>query len=180
MQIAEKIVSDLKERGYDRAVLVAHSYGTMVATRLLRRWPELIHNLVLLDPANMVLVAPDTLYNFIYHPPRRHSWEAWAKDIVRIIANRDPGLATTFCRKFFWHALNVWPDELPPGCVVCVAGQDALLPAHVIRRQIEQAGGHLTLLFCERSEHGDVCKNPVWLQKVTEAMRSWLPGPASG
>ena len=32
------------------------------------------------------------------------------KDSVRLIGRRDPCLAATMCRKFYWHALNLWPE----------------------------------------------------------------------
>jgi hypothetical protein len=37
------------------------------------------------------------------------------RDLVLWFASRDIHLAATFSRGFYWTAMNLWPQDLPPG-----------------------------------------------------------------
>lgn len=99
-------------------VLVAHSYGSVLATHVLRD-PELgprVQGLVLLDPVSLLLHLPDVAFNFTRRVPKRaNEWELW------YFASMDPGIAWTLGRHFVWKDNVVWRDELrvpvgPPAC----------------------------------------------------------------
>ena len=51
----------MKRKGFSRAVFVAHSYGTFVLARIVKRFPSAVHNVVMLDPACLMLAAPQLL-----------------------------------------------------------------------------------------------------------------------
>ena len=174
-EVAERIVWDLRRMGYGRAVFVAHSYGTFVLARVLKRFPERVHNVVMLDPAAILLAAPDLLYNFIYKGPCTDSWAAFSKDAVKAVCQRDPGLAATMCRKFYWHALNLWPEDIPAGAVVFVAGRDALLPSGAIVRMLEMFGRHVDLVYDPDAEHAHAPLHVDEFMRAVNAMRKWMP-----
>jgi hypothetical protein len=110
------------------------SYGTVIATHLLhsRLAPKISH-LVLVDPVVFLLHLPDVAYNFVsalgspssplptrnsiqpsnastaqtYRPPRRANERQLA-----FFASRDPDVAHTLGRHFFWAANILWREEL--------------------------------------------------------------------
>jgi pimeloyl-ACP methyl ester carboxylesterase len=80
-------------------VLAGHSFGTVVATYVLRS-PLLarrVASAVLVDPIPFLLSAPDVAHNFVYRAPREaNEWQLW------YFASRDPDIArcaTTPCSR---------------------------------------------------------------------------------
>jgi pimeloyl-ACP methyl ester carboxylesterase len=49
-EMADATAAMLAAHGYNRASVVAHSYGTMVASRLVMKYPQLVHCMCLTDP----------------------------------------------------------------------------------------------------------------------------------
>jgi pimeloyl-ACP methyl ester carboxylesterase len=49
-----------------QACVVGHSYGTLVASRLVKRFPERLHSLCLVDPVCFGMYMPHLLHNFFY------------------------------------------------------------------------------------------------------------------
>lgn len=43
----------LAAHGYSRAAVVAHSYGTTIASRLVIKYPQLVHSMCLTDPVSV-------------------------------------------------------------------------------------------------------------------------------
>lgn len=54
---------------------MGHSYGTLVASRLVKRFPGRLHSLALVDPVCFGMYMPHLLHNFFYRKlvidPRR-------------------------------------------------------------------------------------------------------------
>lgn len=46
------------------------------------------------------------------------------------------GLAQTFCRKFQWHELMLWPEDMPPHALVCLSHNDDLVPSAMVAKHI--------------------------------------------
>jgi pimeloyl-ACP methyl ester carboxylesterase len=80
-------------------VLVAHSFGTVISTYILRS-PSLsprVAGTVLIDPIPFLLSYPDVASNFVYRTPREaNEWQLW------YFASRDPDISRTLARHFFW------------------------------------------------------------------------------
>lgn len=53
----------------------------------------------------------------------------------------------TFCRKFQWHELMLWPEDMPPHALVCLSHNDDLVPSPMVAKHI---AGALALLHCSR------------------------------
>jgi pimeloyl-ACP methyl ester carboxylesterase len=95
--------------GHGRVVLVAHSYGTVLSSHVLRD-PQLsprISGTLLIDPVSILLHMPDVAYNFTVRPPvRANEWELWW------FGSKDPQVAHTLGRHFFWSECILWRDEI--------------------------------------------------------------------
>ncbi|EME85214.1 uncharacterized protein MYCFIDRAFT_207514 [Pseudocercospora fijiensis CIRAD86] len=95
--------------GPGRFVLAAHSYGTILATHMLNdtTLSRRISGCLLADPISMLLHMPDVAYNFtIRHPVRANEWMLW------YFASKDPQIAHTIGRHFFWSENILWRDQI--------------------------------------------------------------------
>jgi pimeloyl-ACP methyl ester carboxylesterase len=50
--MADGTAAIMAAHGVDKAAVMAHSYGTMVAARLVLKYEGLVHSLCLLDPVS--------------------------------------------------------------------------------------------------------------------------------
>ncbi|KAI1802999.1 hypothetical protein F4811DRAFT_362188 [Daldinia bambusicola] len=108
-EFLEQIATILDAHGWDRFVLASHSYGTVLATHMLRseNLTDRIASAVLIDPVTILLHLPDVAYNFTRRRPRgANEWQLW------YFASMDPGVAHCLGRHFFWKDNIVWKEEL--------------------------------------------------------------------
>ncbi|KAI6081349.1 hypothetical protein F4821DRAFT_249445 [Hypoxylon rubiginosum] len=109
LDFLDRIATILDAHGWDRFVLVSHSYGTALATHMLRseNLTDRIASVMLVDPVTILLHLPDVAYNFTRRRPRSaNEWQLW------YFASMDPGVAHALGRHFFWKDNIVWKEEL--------------------------------------------------------------------
>lgn len=126
----------LASHGWDKFVLAAHSYGSVLASHMIRAptFASRIHGIVLMDPVSILLHLPDVAYNFTRREPRHaNEWQLW------YFASMDPGVAHALGRHFMWKENIIWKEELlnRPGAddgdggkrhvVVCLAERDLIV-----------------------------------------------------
>ena len=94
--------------GYDRFVLASHSYGSVLNTHILYSpLSSRISANLLIDPVSVLLHMPDVAYNFTVREPKKASeWQLW------YFASKDPGVAHTLGRHFFWSENVLWRDRI--------------------------------------------------------------------
>ncbi len=104
-----EIGSIIKHHGFDKCVLVAHSYGTAVATQMLKapRMAEKIGPLVLIDPITILLHLPDVAYNFTWRKPADAN-----EHQLYYFASMDMGVSHTLARCFFWSDVILWKKDI--------------------------------------------------------------------
>ncbi|EWC45929.1 hypothetical protein DRE_04722 [Drechslerella stenobrocha 248] len=91
-------------------VLCANSYGTILATHLLRAPAVAPHiaSAILIDPVSLLLHLPAVAYNFLRRVPRRAN-----EHMLHYFASTDPSVAHTLSRRFFWTENVLWQEDLP-------------------------------------------------------------------
>ena len=110
-----------------RVVVVAHSYGTVLAAHMLRD-PQLsarVSAWMFVDPIPFLLHQPSVAYNFVYRQPRTaNEWQLW------YFASRDPDVARALARHFFWAENILWKEDLEDRDVAIVlSGRDQIVDA---------------------------------------------------
>ncbi|KAM5536343.1 hypothetical protein V8D89_009995 [Ganoderma adspersum] len=138
-----------------RVVVAAHSYGTIVAAHMLRD-PALrarVSACVLVDPIPFLLHQPAVAYNFVYRARRAaNEWQLW------YFASRDPDIARTLARHFFWVENILWREDLAGERVaVVLSGRDQIVDAREVRQYLtgEEVGeGEEPEFFWEEPEGG--------------------------
>ncbi|KAI1135953.1 hypothetical protein F5Y05DRAFT_415549 [Hypoxylon sp. FL0543] len=109
LEFLRQIATILDAHGWDRFVLVSHSYGSALASHMLRSedLSYRIASAVFVDPVCILLHLPDVAYNFTRRKPRAaNEWQLW------YFASMDPGVAYCLGRFFFWKDNIVWKEEL--------------------------------------------------------------------
>lgn len=94
---------------YKRFVLCSHSYGSVFTSYMLNNdaMASRVAGTLLLDPVTILLHMPDVAYNFTVRQPRHaNEWQLW------YFASKDPGVAYTLGRHFFWSQNVIWRDRI--------------------------------------------------------------------
>ncbi|KAF8059754.1 hypothetical protein HT031_005162 [Scenedesmus sp. PABB004] len=145
-EVADAVLGLLDKLALPRVAIVGHSYGTIVGGLLLRRSPARVAHTLLIDPVCIGMFMPLLLQNFLCKQlPRLHSW-GWhelaelAKAAGRQLIAREVHLSATCARRFYWTSLNLWPEDLAPGSVVLLSGQDDLMDAPAVSAMLRDAG----------------------------------------
>ena len=104
-----EIESIVNQQGWSRFVLLANSYGTMIAAQLLRSSTlnARIADIMFIDPVAFLLHLPDMAYNFTRRPPKSAS-----EHQLYYFASTDMGAAHTLARRFSWTDSILWKEDL--------------------------------------------------------------------
>lgn len=124
-QIVSEIHQILKHHGWEKVVLVSHSYGSVISTYLLHSelTASMIGPIVLVDPVSILLHQPDVAYNFTTRKPRKAN-----EHQLYYFASMDMGVSHTLHRHFFWDECVLWKEDMAGKNVTVVcAGRDLIV-----------------------------------------------------
>lgn len=163
-ELLEALPVVLDYHGFDKFVLMGHSFGTIVQAHILR-CPELAQRVtswLFIDPIPFLLHQPAVAYNFVYRPPKTaNEWQLW------YFASRDPDIARALARYFFWADNILFKDDLDGRRVaVVISGCDQIVDAEELRRYLtdgdeptfnwESKNGLLQVLWYPPLDHAQV------------------------
>ena len=108
--------------GQGRCDLLAHSYGTLTASHLLKQTPEMVRSAVLLDPVCVGAHRATLCRTFLYEPTESRAIvrsgsdpRQWGSILVQKIKlwllHRDPRIVGALMRNFYWYDNVLWLDE---------------------------------------------------------------------
>ncbi|PCH39784.1 alpha/beta-hydrolase [Wolfiporia cocos MD-104 SS10] len=156
-----------------RASLIGHSYGTVLAGHALRdtSLSHRISSIVLVDPVAILLYMPKLTTNFVYRPSAR-----WMSYFVC----RDPDIARTVQRTFFFAESALWKDDFPANrrVGVVLAGQDHLIESEEIWRYLTESEEGVSatnwkkdgmeVLYYRELGHSGVFASPVAIAEIVD------------
>ena len=70
----------------------------------------------------------------------------------------------TFCRKFLWHELILWPHDMPQRTLLALSAQDDLVPSTLVVGQCHQAASPARLLLHPTAGHGGQLMDSAFLR----------------
>jgi pimeloyl-ACP methyl ester carboxylesterase len=162
----------LDNHGITKFVLIGHSYGTVLSTHLLH-CPFLgprIDSLVLIDPITFLLHLPSVAYNFTCRRP------VTANQVqLDYFASKDPGIAHTICRHFFWTQNIMWKEELRgKRCAIALSGQDLLVDStevweYLTGKEMRDADEEVVVFRKERAGEGEEELTVMWYGRCDHA-----------
>ncbi|EKM52202.1 uncharacterized protein PHACADRAFT_148672 [Phanerochaete carnosa HHB-10118-sp] len=169
-------------------VVCGHSYGTVVSTHIMRS-PEISKRVtawLLVDPIPFLLHQPAVAYNFVYRPPKTaNEWQLW------YFASRDPDIARTLARHFFWAENILWREDIVGRRVgVVLSGRDQVVNAGEVRRYLTQGAdpefcwvsedSMLEVLWYPNLDHSKVFDTHRDRKPMVEMMGRFVAGSAPG
>lgn len=128
--MTQEILKIIRHHGWTKFVLVSHSYGSTIATHLIKSplATSYVGPVVFIDPISFLLHLPDVTYNFTARQPERaNEYQLW------YFASKDLGVAHTLARRFSWNANIIWKEDLGDRNVtVVLCGQDLIVDAEAV------------------------------------------------
>ncbi|CAG9467622.1 unnamed protein product [Pedinophyceae sp. YPF-701] len=169
-EVADEVHEQLQALGYERALLVGHSYGTFVAARFCRMYPEMTHGICLLDPVSLMCCAPDLLSRFVYETVRPvRDVSSLMMDVTKVACAQDPVVAHAMSRRFLWHRVCFWsPSDMPAGSVIFVGKRDSLVPYRYVQHRF--AMDERLHVITKDCVHGECLTNPVYTGEIIDAL----------
>jgi pimeloyl-ACP methyl ester carboxylesterase len=164
------MIDEIKEimqyHGWNKFVLVSHSYGSVIAAHLLKsdRSAPLIGPTVFVDPISFLLHLPDVAYNFIAREPAHaNEYQLW------YFGSQDMGIAHTLAKRFSWIDNIIWKENLgikteeyPEGrdVTVVLSGKDLIVNAEAVGQYLMGSSSEVQTLDKGRTT---AWKNKSWL-----------------
>ncbi|CAE6488326.1 unnamed protein product [Rhizoctonia solani] len=122
--------SILKHHTITHYNLAAHSYGTGLASILIRSHASQLESATLLDPIPILLHLPSVARNFLYRTPSRAN-----EHEIYYFACTDMGVAHALARHFFWTECVLWKEDLDRvrgGVAVVLSGDDIIVDSPAV------------------------------------------------
>ncbi len=115
-------------------VVAGHSYGSVTAAHVMRSetLSPRVAGWLFVDPIPFLLHLPAVAYNFVYRTPKTaNEWQLW------YFASRDPDIARSLGRHFFWAENILWREDLAGRKVgVVLSGRDQIVDAAEVRKYL--------------------------------------------
>lgn len=108
-EVSEAVVKLLDHHGWEKCVLVTHSYGSAITAHMMRHTAAKarIGPMIFVDPVAFSFHPPDVAWNFLRRKPRTASeWQLW------YFASMDSDVARTLTRNFRWLDSSLWREDL--------------------------------------------------------------------
>lgn len=124
----------VKHHGWDRFVLVSHSYGSVISTHLLHSeiTASMVGPMVLIDPVSILLHLPDVAYNFTVRKPKQAN-----EHQLYYFASMDMGVSHTLHRHFIWNECVLWKEDMAGRDVTVVcAGRDLIVDTVAVAKYV--------------------------------------------
>ncbi|MCJ1289852.1 hypothetical protein MMC34_001385 [Xylographa carneopallida] len=167
-EICDEILTILEYHGWEKIVLVSHSYGTIISTYMLHdpRIAPRIGPIIYLDPVTWLLHLPEVAYNFTRRIPR----EANEHQLYYFTCT-DIGVAHTLARHFFWVENILWKEEIGARkMTVFLGAEDIIVNTEAVGNYLTRQDGIQAL-----NDHRDSqsWKTQKWSGKGIDVV--WLP-----
>lgn len=80
----------------------------------------------------------------------------------------------TFCRKFLWLELQLWPEDMPDRALVVLAQEDDLVPATLVATQLKLHAPGAKVMHHPTAGHGGFLLDLPWQWKMVSHVKTML------
>ena len=87
-------------------------------------------------------------------------------------------MVQTFCRKFLWHELMLWPCDMPAHALVVLSHNDDLVPSPLVAAQLAQQHANATVLYHPTAGHGGFLVDLPFQRQMVQVRRRSLLAPS--
>ena len=86
----------------------------------------------------------------------------------------DVNALQTFCRQFLWHALMLWPEEMPAKSIVSVSANDDLVPAKLVAQHLRTAKSPAVVMTHPTAAHGGIFLDNTYQNRLVASLKTLL------
>lgn len=188
-EICRQINEILKFHNIDKVVLATHSYGSVIATHLLRNEDTApkIGPVLFIDPVTFLLHLPDVAYNFTARKPRTAN-----EHQLYYFASMDMMVSQTLARHFFWSDNILWKEDLRNRDVtVSLGGRDLIVDTETVGKYVNSidlrsedkkwkdhtwVGSGLETLWWPTMDHAQVFERKEGRAKLARVVKEYCLG----
>jgi len=159
--------------------LLAHSWGTLIATWLLERDPSIFTDITLIDPVGLVIFLPEPTYILMYKPPT-----TLLDFAICYFVRHNINTANAMYRNLFWCNVTCFLDDIPKNIPILIGTgtDDDLVSSNAIKDLVNLTNQNrsihefVTLITFEKYKHGDILSKTDSIDKLYEAKRRQMWG----
>lgn len=152
------VISALDLHNTRHVSIIGHSYGTLLASRFVQRFPTRMAGLCLIDPVCFCMFSGDLIQNFLYKAPKEIS------QLVTWFVSREFHTSAAVSRHFFWTMLNLWPEDLPSRSLVVLSENDQLIPVPSVHLMLRSTDA--VVLKHPSHAHADFLGDTAWQDEL--------------
>jgi len=115
------IIEILDTNFISKVSVVGHSWGTFLTGWILKRIPDRVSHVTLIDPVALAVYFPDTAYTMFYKPP-----QSTTDHLLRYFLTNDFTISYNLQHHFEWQNAVVFLDDIPDhvGLVIGISMKD--------------------------------------------------------
>jgi hypothetical protein len=80
----------------------------------------------------------------------------------------------TFCRKFLWLELQLWPEDMPDKVLVVLAHDDDLVPSPLVAAQLKEHNPDANVMYHPTAGHGGFLLDFPWQADMVSRVKTLL------
>ncbi|KAI0241866.1 hypothetical protein L0F63_004358 [Massospora cicadina] len=122
-----------KRHRFKKVSLVAHSYGTVLASWVMRTRPHYLCRLTLVDPVCFCVWDSTLARNFLYAKPL-----SFIHDLTLFFVARDPLINHTVSRELYWYESVLYPEDIVVPATIFLSTFDWVVDATRCYRYLNQ------------------------------------------
>lgn len=163
--VTDAVKSIVKRHNFESINIVGHSFGTCICSWMIKKCPDTVKTVTLIDPVNILLCTPHVAYNFLYKEPT-----AFFHRVIRHFASNELTVAHSMYRNFSWIDnilfLEDVPKEIP--LFVSLSYGDEITPTKQI---VEQLTKHnIPYIVSYNLSHAESMINKSMISKIHKKM----------
>lgn len=112
--------------------VAGHSFGSLCASWITKHLPDMVRQVILIDPVCVLLALPDVAYNFLHRPP-----STIMEFILKYGGATEITIHHALKRHFWWYAGQIFLDEIDCPVFFSLSGKDEIVPSSAILEYIE-------------------------------------------
>ncbi len=78
----------------------------------------------------------------------------------------------TFCRKFCWHSLMLWPEDMPKATTISLSANDDLVPKDLVVAQLEASPLPVKVIVHPTAGHGGYLLDQQFQENLIQEVKS--------
>ncbi|KAJ9074765.1 hypothetical protein DSO57_1003043 [Entomophthora muscae] len=124
--------------------LVAHSFGTIIASWLIRQRPNSVSRLTMFDPVCFRIWDSTLARNFLYAEPF-----SFIHELMRFFVAMDPLITQTVSKELYWYESVLFPEDIHVPTNIFLSRDDWVVDAIECQEYLQDKlpkGSHLKLM----------------------------------